>query len=119
MRCAISFPLLPLPLLFNLLNGKTTKWLTISFPAWPPKQIISKILDSTAYIRTLDPELRRMATDSWAQALKVVFTVQIVRILPLSPPLTSTSFFLPLSFDQRATDHPSASASTCLNNDRS
>ncbi|KAJ6630347.1 MFS general substrate transporter [Mycena sp. CBHHK59/15] len=41
-------------------------------------QIITKILASTAYIRTLSPELQEKATTSWMLALRTVFYCQIV-----------------------------------------
>ncbi|EIM89147.1 MFS general substrate transporter [Stereum hirsutum FP-91666 SS1] len=86
-------------------------------------EIISKILDSTAYIRTLDPELRRMATDSWAQALKVVFTVQIViavllllTLLPIKeyplPDKVQAPTAAPTASDSQGQSSTSASAST-------
>ncbi|KAJ7494375.1 MFS general substrate transporter [Mycena galericulata] len=40
--------------------------------------IIAKILDSTAYIHTLPPQLQEKATTSWALALRTVFYCQIV-----------------------------------------
>ncbi|KAF7314989.1 MFS general substrate transporter [Mycena indigotica] len=41
-------------------------------------EIISNILSSTTYIRTLPPHLQEEATASWMKALHVVFTCQIV-----------------------------------------
>ncbi|KAJ7175871.1 MFS general substrate transporter [Mycena filopes] len=41
-------------------------------------EIITRILDSTAYIHTLSPELQELAKVSWARALRVVFYCQIV-----------------------------------------
>ncbi|KAJ7784551.1 MFS general substrate transporter [Mycena metata] len=41
-------------------------------------EIIARILDSTAYIHTLSPELQEKAKASWARALAVVFYCQIV-----------------------------------------
>ncbi|KAJ7044136.1 MFS general substrate transporter [Mycena alexandri] len=41
-------------------------------------EIIERILDSTAYIHNLSPELQEKAKASWARALRVVFYCQIV-----------------------------------------
>jgi len=41
-------------------------------------EIITKILDSTAYIHTLPKHLQAKATTSWALALRTVFYCQIV-----------------------------------------
>ncbi|KAL7415709.1 MFS general substrate transporter [Mrakia frigida] len=41
-------------------------------------KIIKNILDSTAYIHTLPPDLQEKATDSWALALRTVFFIQII-----------------------------------------
>ncbi|KAJ7718948.1 MFS general substrate transporter [Mycena maculata] len=45
--------------------------------------IITKILDSTAYIHTLPADLRDKATTSWALALRTVFYCQIVLAVSL------------------------------------